>query len=102
MGTIVVTTVPIDSGVLLSYGLSIVLLAAQVLLAVSDQRALRRLGIVRPFPWGWAFLNPVYLIGRHVVVRRRVHGSLAPLWVWIVLQAVSFVVIGAVIAAAGP
>lgn len=41
---------------------------------------------------GWAFLNPTYIIGRHVVVHRRVAGSLTPLWVWIGVEIVSLAV----------
>jgi hypothetical protein len=95
-GSVVVTQVPFDGGVLLSYALSLILIAIQVFLAIADQRALRRLGVVRPFPWGWVFLNPTYMIGRHVVVRRRVRGSLAPLWVWIVATVVDLAVVGVI------
>ncbi len=84
----------------LSSLLSLVLIAASGVLALRDQRALRGRGVVRPFPWGWGFLNPVYVIGRSVVVRRRVHGSLAPLWMWVVLLAVSFVLSGVVVVSA--
>ena len=38
------------------------------------------------------FLNPTYIIGRHVVVRRRVRGSLAPLWVWIATEVLALAV----------
>lgn len=100
-GTVVTTTsIGISGSALLSFGLGIVLLAVQVLLAVRDQRTLAARGVVRPFPWGWAFLNPVYIIGRHVVVRRRVKGSLAPLWVWIVVQVVALAIIASVYVAA--
>lgn len=50
-----------------------------------DHRDLGRLGYVRPFHWGWAFLGPVYVIGRSVVVRRRSGRGLGPLWVTIAL-----------------
>lgn len=99
-GSVVVTQVPFDAGVLLSYGLSLLVVAIQVVLAIVDQRALRRLGIIRPFAWGWVFLNPTYVIGRHVVVRRRVHGSLAPLWTWIVTTGIDLVVVGVIISVA--
>lgn len=55
-----------------------------LLLAAADRRVLLRRGVVAPLHWGWAVLIPVSVIGRSVVVRRRVHGSLAPLWVWLV------------------
>ncbi len=89
---VVVVQAPFDGYTLLSLGVSLVLIAVQVALAIADQRALRERGVIRPFPWGWVFLNPTYIIGRHVVVRRRVHGSLAPLWVWIVTYVVALVV----------
>lgn len=98
--TVPVPTIGIDGATLASSGISLLILAVQVFLAISDQRALRRLGVVRPFSWGWVFLNPTYVIGRHVVVRRRVHGSLAPLWVWIATTALSIVVTSVVLVAA--
>lgn len=62
--------------------------AASVVLAYYDWRRLGRIGVVRPFPWAWAFLGGVYIIGRSVIVRQ-VSGarSLAPLWAWIVVTA---------------
>ena len=89
---VVTIRAPFDSYTVLSLGVSVVLVAIQVGLAVADQRTLRRRGGIRPVSWGWAFLNPTYMIGRHVVVRRRVRGSLAPLWVWIATEAVALVV----------
>ncbi len=63
--------------------ISVALIAAEVLLAVSDRRELIRRGVARPMHPAWAILDIVYVIGRTVVVRRRVHGSLLPLWAWI-------------------
>ena len=97
---VVTTTMPFDGYTLLSLGSSLVLIAVQVGLAIADQRTLRHRGIVRPFAWGWVFLNPTYIIGRHVVVRRRVRGSLAPLWVWIVVEVIALVVTTVVFATA--
>ncbi|PPF70024.1 hypothetical protein C5E16_03680 [Clavibacter michiganensis] len=64
--------------------------AASVALAYFDHRDLTRRGVVRPFHWAWAFIpvaGGVYLIGRSIVVRRRIPGSpanaLAPVWLWI-------------------
>ncbi|WP_317230147.1 DUF2510 domain-containing protein [Clavibacter sp. MX14-G9D] len=69
--------------------------AASVALAYFDHRDLTRRGIVRPFHWAWAFIpvaGGVYLIGRSIVVRRRIPGSpanaLAPIWLWIGLIAI--------------
>ncbi|OUE24512.1 DUF2510 domain-containing protein [Clavibacter michiganensis] len=60
-----------------------------VALAYVDWRDLTRRGIVRPFHWAWAFIpvvGGVYLIGRSIVVRRRIEGApanaLSPIWVW--------------------
>lgn len=63
-------------------------LAASVLFAWLDARALRRRGIERPFGWGWAVLVfvatlGVYVVGRTVVVRRRTGRGWAPLWGWL-------------------
>jgi hypothetical protein len=55
-----------------------------------DSRRLKRTGFERPFPWGWAFLPVVYIIGRSVVVHRRSGRGLAPLWVYIGLTVVGF------------
>lgn len=50
------------------YGLS-------VWFAALDARELAARGFVRPFPWAWTFLSSlVYVIGRHVVIRRRAEG----------------------------
>ncbi len=68
------------------------ILAATVVLAFFDARRLRATGFDRPFPWGWAFLSYVYIIGRAVVVRRRSGRGLAPLFVWIGIYAVSIIV----------
>lgn len=63
-------------------------LAASVLFAWLDARALRRRGIERPFGWGWAVLVfiatlGVYVVGRTVVVRHRTGRGWAPLWGWL-------------------
>ena len=76
----------------LSWGLSAVLIGLAALAAYFDWRALRRHGIIRPFPWGWGFLAGVYIVGRAVVVRRRVGRGLAPLWVAVVLFVAAMVI----------
>ncbi|MDJ1114887.1 DUF2510 domain-containing protein [Microbacterium dauci] len=63
-------------------------LAASVLFAWLDARALQRRGVERPFGWGWAVLVfvatlAVYVTGRTVVVRRRTGRGAAPFWVWL-------------------
>jgi hypothetical protein len=76
-----------------------VLYAVTVVFAALDRRELARRGVPRPFHWAWTFLSSaIYMIGRSVVVRRRTGGGLAPLWAWIGVTVVGFVV-GGVIAA---
>lgn len=68
---------------LLRNALSLVVYAAAVLLALHDRRALLRAGYVRPFHWAWAFLySGVYVVGRSIIVQRRIGRGLAPIWVW--------------------
>ncbi|MCD2499387.1 hypothetical protein [Microbacterium nymphoidis] len=84
----------------LAGGISLVCYAASIVCAYLDQRALTRLGVVKPFPWGWNFLlQPLlYLIGRTVVLRRQGRSSFGPLWLaiagviasWIASAIVSF------------
>jgi hypothetical protein len=79
--------------------LGLLSLAAMIVMAFFDHRALQRAGVVRPFPWPWAFLvlaSPGYLvypIGRSVVARQ-VAGSraLVPLWVLIGTTVIQIVV----------
>lgn len=73
--------------------------AAMVVLAFADQRALGRAGVLRPFPWPWAFFvllgtpfGLVYGIGRAVVLRRRIRRGLGPLWLQIGVVAVGVIV----------
>lgn len=64
--------------------------------AALDARELSARGFVKPFPWAWAFLGSlVYVIGRHVVIRRRGGSGAGPLITVIVIQVGSFV--GAII-----
>jgi hypothetical protein len=90
------------SGFLVIEGLAFVLLAIYVVLALLDFRALKARGVPRPFHWAWSFFgffSPlVYIIGRTVVVRRRVGSGLAPIWVNIVAIVVGVVGILAVLA----
>lgn len=60
--------------------------------AALDARALRQRGFVRPFHGAWSLLTPlVYVIGRHVVIRRRGGSGSAPLIATIVSQAAVFI-----------
>lgn len=77
--------------------IDVVLVAAAVLFACLDHRALRGRGIDAPFAWGWAALAfvltlGVYVVGRTVVVQRRTGGGLAPLWTWAAVTVVGLVV----------
>jgi hypothetical protein len=89
-----------DAGYLLTSAVGFLIYPAVVLLAYFDWRALTRMGVVKPFHWAWSFLTIVYIIGRPVVLRRRVHRGLAPLWTFLVVYLVVVVVIGAKLAAA--
>ncbi|MCU1414144.1 MAG: hypothetical protein JWN80_1484 [Microbacteriaceae bacterium] len=79
---------------LIGYAIS----AAAIVLAFFDWRALKRVGVIRPFHWAWAFfavigLGIVYVIGRSVVVHRRSGRGLAPLWAHIGFALVYLVVV---------
>ncbi|MDN3497279.1 DUF2510 domain-containing protein [Planococcus sp. APC 4015] len=63
-----------------------------IFFAYRDHRELLARGVPRPFHWAWAFLNPVYSIGRSVVVKRRTGRGLGPLWVAIATMVLSVVV----------
>lgn len=89
-----------NPGLLLSQLVGFLSLAATVVFALLDHRALRALGVVRPFHWAWSFLTPVYMIGRAVVLRRRVHRGVAPTWVYFAVYVLVLIVNLAVIGAA--
>jgi hypothetical protein len=84
---------PFTPGYLAYTGIGILAYALTVVLAWLDHRALAAKGIVKPFPWPWAFLTVVYVIGRSVVVKRRTAGGLAPLWLYIVVYVVTLAVV---------
>lgn len=69
------------------YGLSAVF-------AWRDVVWLRAQGVVRPFPWPWVFLySPVYVIGRSVIVGRvATPRGRAPIWVFIAVIVVGFII----------
>ena len=71
----------------LSLVVSVVVGVGLVVLSWLDRRTLRQRGVERPFHWAWSILSVlIYLIGRSVVVRRRVGGSAAPLWLFLGLS----------------
>lgn len=69
--------------------------AAIVVFAFLDFRQLKKAGLQRPFHWAWAFLAApyVYVIGRSVVVKRVTGGGLLPLWIFIGVVVVSFLIV---------
>ncbi len=73
--------------------LNLALDVALIVLAHRDREYLRRLGVVGPFYWAWAFLGGiVYVIGRSVIVRRvAAPRGLAPVWAAVAALVVSFV-----------
>lgn len=78
---------------LLILGVELVLYAVTIVLAFRDQRWLMKQGVVRPFGWGWAFLQPVYIIGRSVIVNGVTpKHALWPVWVFIVIEVVGLAI----------
>lgn len=75
-----------------------VALAAYILFPILDSRQLVKRGVPSPFHWAWSLAalivsSPiVYVIGRTVVVKRRTGSGLAPLWLFIALQLIAWIV----------
>ena len=86
----------------LSLVLGLVVFVAYILFPLLDWLALRKRGVPAPFHWAWSLTSIVvsspivYVIGRTVVARRRTGKGLAPLWVFIAVQVVEWI-IGAVV-----
>jgi hypothetical protein len=80
---------------LISGAISWVVIGLSVLFGILDWRALKKAGVPNPFHWAWIFFSvigaPVYMIGRSIVVRRRVGSGLAPMVVNLALVVASFV-----------
>ena len=72
-----------NSATLAANGFNILAWLGFVAVAYSDHRELKRRGVPKPFPWGWAFINLVYINGRAVVVYSRTSRGIAPLFVFI-------------------
>lgn len=69
------------------------LTALIIVAAHRDSKRLASLGVVRPFHWAFAFLGAtVYLIGRHVVLRKVTRTPGWPLWANLVCLLVSLAV----------
>jgi NADH:ubiquinone oxidoreductase subunit 6 (subunit J) len=73
-----------------------VIYAFCVVFAALDWRELTANGVPRPFHWAWSFFvfvvscPAVYVIGRAVVAKRRTGTGMAPLWVYVGLQVLSW------------
>jgi hypothetical protein len=73
-----------DPSTMLRNLLSLLIYGATITLAYADRRTLLRAGYVRPFHWAWAFLSTgVYVVGRSIIVQRRIGRGLTPIWVWV-------------------
>jgi hypothetical protein len=82
-----------DPNTMIRNVLSLLIYGATVALAFTDRRSLLRAGYVRPFHWAWAFLSTgVYVVGRSVIVQRRIGRGLAPIWVWLAVYLVGLAV----------
>jgi hypothetical protein len=72
--------------------------AVCVVFGLLDWRELKARGVPKPFHWAWGFLvvavgwPAVYVIGRTVIAKRRTGAGMAPLWVFIGLEVVTFIV----------
>lgn len=82
------------SPAMLLFGLAIWVAAVlNIVFAYFDWRELKLRGVPQPFHWAWSFLqNFVYIIGRSVIVNRRIGKGLSPIWVTIILSVVSSIV----------
>lgn len=75
-------------------------IVVSIVLAYFDWKRLGRIGVVRPFHWGFAFFAiaisiGVYVIGRSVIVRRvAAPRGLAPIWVFIAAFVASLISVG--------
>ena len=73
-----------DPSTMLRNLLSLLIYGATITLAYADRRTLLAAGFARPFHWAWAFLSTgVYVVGRSVIVQRRIGRGLTPIWVWV-------------------
>jgi uncharacterized protein DUF2510 len=90
---------PLPPGFVAAQLLGLVTFVAAIVLASLDRRILIRRGVVRPFHWAWSVVPLVYLIGRAVVLRRRVGRGSAPVWVYLLLSVGVGVVEGVLVTA---
>jgi hypothetical protein len=81
-----VTPPPLSVGFVVAQLLSVAASVAVMVLAFLDRRLLMRRGVVRPFHWAWSLVPLAYLIGRAVVLKRRVGRGTSPLWLHLLLS----------------
>ncbi len=76
-------------------GSSLLTIGLALFYASRDARHLRRIGVVRPFPWGWAAVaGIVYLLGRTIVLKQVTRPPLTPLIVSAVLYLLYYAAFG--------
>lgn len=80
--------------------ISWIVYGVSVALAYFDWRTLRDSGVPQPFHWAFAFILPVYLIGRGIVTRRRTGRGIATLWITVVYLALGLAAFVATFSAA--
>jgi len=94
-GAGMVGPVTLDPALLFVQAVSLVIYAASIVLALFDYRALQRAGYLRPFHWAWTFITPgAYVVGRSIVVKRRIGRGYAPMWLWIAVVVGGIIVTG--------
>jgi hypothetical protein len=78
---------------IVSWLLGLALWGLTIFAAYRDYKHLEAVGVVRPFHWAFAFIpyTIVYLIGRHVVLRRVSRTAGWPLWAHIGSYALVFI-----------
>ncbi|WAB83053.1 DUF2510 domain-containing protein [Microcella daejeonensis] len=82
------------SGELLTNGLGFAAWVLGILFAFLDWRELKKRRVDKPFHFAWSILlSLVYVIGRSVVVKRRIGTGLAPLWTAVAVTVLNIVVV---------
>ena len=94
LSLLLLTALGMGSNVTVFVGILTVPYLIVIGLAFFDYRMLKNQGVERPAHWAWAFLVApyVYVIGRSVVVKRVTGGGLLPLWIFLGVVAVSFII----------
>ncbi|WAB80877.1 DUF2510 domain-containing protein [Microcella daejeonensis] len=82
------------TGELLTNGLGFAAWVLGILFAFLDWRELKKRRVDKPFHFAWSILlSLVYVIGRSVVVKRRIGTGLAPLWTAVAVTVLNIVVV---------